>query len=117
MAQLGHWAGDPWWAAAVHGGGRFVVVVLCAVVPAVLVWRRPAKVAAAVGLALVGFLFLSPAFGTQYLVWALGAAYLLSFPVGDRLQPRGRDPFDRGVHEVEPWLPLGRGELVGPQLR
>ena len=79
LIQIGHWFDDPGWADFLTGSGRFPVVLLCAPVPAALVWRRPAMAAEAVGLSLVGFLFLSPAFGCQYLVWAVAAAYLLNF--------------------------------------
>lgn len=79
LIQIGHWFNDPGWADFLTGSGRFPVVMLCALVPAALVWRRPARAAEAVGLSLVSFLFLSPAFGCQYLVWAVAAAYLLNF--------------------------------------
>ena len=79
LIQVGHWFGDPGWADFLTKTGRFPVVLLCALVPAALVWRRPAMAAEAVGLSLVSFLFLSPAFGCQYLVWAMAAAYLLNF--------------------------------------
>lgn len=79
LIQIGHWFDDPGWADFLTGAGRFPVVLLCALVPAALVWRRPAMAAEAVALSLVGFLFLSPAFGCQYLVWAMAAAYLLNF--------------------------------------
>jgi 4-amino-4-deoxy-L-arabinose transferase-like glycosyltransferase len=79
LIQIGHWFDDPGWADFLTGSGRFPVVLLCALAPAALVWRRPAMAAEAVGLSLVGFLFLSPAFGCQYLVWAMAAAYLLNF--------------------------------------
>jgi hypothetical protein len=79
LIQIGHWFHDPGWAGFLIGSGRFPVVLLCAVVPAVLLWRRPSQAAEAVGLSLAGFLFLSPAFGTQYLVWGMAAAYLLNF--------------------------------------
>jgi 4-amino-4-deoxy-L-arabinose transferase-like glycosyltransferase len=79
LIQIGHWFDDPGWADFLTGTGRFPVVLLCALVPAALVWRRPAMTAEAVGLSLVSFLFLSPAFGCQYLVWAVAAAYLLNF--------------------------------------
>jgi 4-amino-4-deoxy-L-arabinose transferase-like glycosyltransferase len=79
LIQIGHWFDDPGWADFLTGTGRFPVVLLCALVPAALVWRRPAMVAEAVGLSLVSFLFLSPAFGCQYLVWAVAAAYLVNF--------------------------------------
>jgi uncharacterized membrane protein len=79
LIQIGHWFDDPGWADFLTGAGRFPVVLLCALAPAALVWRRPAMAAEAVGLALVSFLFLSPAFGCQYLVWAMAAAYLVNF--------------------------------------
>lgn len=79
LIQIGHWFDDPGWADFLTDSGRFPIVLLCALVPAALVWRRPAMAAEAVGLSLVGFLFLSPAFGCQYLVWAMAAAYLLNF--------------------------------------
>ncbi|CAN5548309.1 hypothetical protein BH10ACT8_BH10ACT8_28650 [soil metagenome] len=79
LIQIGHWFGDPAWSHFLTGTGRFPVVLLCAAIPAVLVWRRPDLVAEGIGLSLVGFLFLSPAFGTQYLVWGMAAGYLISF--------------------------------------
>ncbi len=79
LIQIGHWFDDPAWADFLTDSGRFPIVLLCALVPAALVWRRPAMAAEAVGLSLVGFLFLSPAFGCQYLVWAMAVAYLLDF--------------------------------------
>ena len=79
LIQIGHWFSDPGWADFLTQTGRFPVVLLCALVPAALVWRRPWMAAEAVALSLVSFLFLSPAFGCQYLVWATAAAYLLNF--------------------------------------
>ncbi|MEO7260935.1 MAG: glycosyltransferase family 39 protein [Jatrophihabitantaceae bacterium] len=79
LIQIGHWFDDPGWADFLTDTGRFPVVLLCALVPAALVWRRPSMAAEAIGLSLVSFLFLSPAFGCQYLVWAMAAAYLLNF--------------------------------------
>jgi 4-amino-4-deoxy-L-arabinose transferase-like glycosyltransferase len=79
LIQIGHWFDDPGWADFLTNSGRFPIVLLCAAVPAVLIWRRPAMAAEAVGLSLVSFLFLSPAFGCQYLVWAMAAGYLINF--------------------------------------
>jgi hypothetical protein len=59
--------------------GRYVVLALAAVVPALLAWRRPNHLGAAVGLSFAIFLLLSPAFGMQYLVWPLAAAYFINF--------------------------------------
>lgn len=61
------------------GPGRFVVLLLCAALPVLFLWRRPDALGPAVGLALALFLLLSPAFGMQYLVWPLAAAYLVNF--------------------------------------
>jgi hypothetical protein len=73
------WAQRPTeWVEFVTGPGRFLVLLISAAVPAVLVWLRPAAVAPAVGLSLALFLLLSPAFGMQYLVWPLAAAYLIA---------------------------------------
>jgi glycosyl transferase family 87 len=79
LIQIGHWFDDPGWADFLTEAGRFPVVLLCALVPAALVWRRPDMAAEALGLSLVSFLFLAPAFGCQYLVWAMAAAYLINF--------------------------------------
>jgi hypothetical protein len=59
------------------GRGRFVMVLLSALLPALLLaWRRDAALPA-IGLCLALFLLLSPAFSTQYLAWPLAAAYLI----------------------------------------
>ncbi len=63
----------------IDGPGRFVMVLISALLPAALLyWRRDA-VLPAIGLSLALFLLLSPAFGTQYLAWPLAAAYLVEF--------------------------------------
>jgi hypothetical protein len=63
--------------AFIVGPGRFLVVLLAAFLPALLLyWRRDAALPA-IGLSLALFLLLSPAFGTQYLAWPLAAAYLI----------------------------------------
>jgi Dolichyl-phosphate-mannose-protein mannosyltransferase len=79
LMQFGHWALDPWWVAWLKGQGRMVVVAVCAVVPAVLVWRRPQMVAVSVALSLVTFLAFSPAFAVQYLAWAAAATFVIGF--------------------------------------
>ena len=59
------------------GEGRFLVVLLSAALPALLLyWRRNAALPA-IGLSLGLFLLLSPAFGFQYLTWPLAACYLI----------------------------------------
>jgi Glycosyltransferase family 87 len=78
LAQLGQMAGNPTWATWLEGPGRMLVVATCAVIPALLVWRRPDCVVYGVAFALAGFLALTPTFGTQYLVWGAAALVLLS---------------------------------------
>ena len=78
LVQIGHWFGDPFWATFLAGPGRFVVLVLCCVVPAAFVWRRPDLLSTAVGLSLAAFLLLSPAFGVQYAAWPVAVGYLIS---------------------------------------
>lgn len=79
LVQLGKWVGDPAWATWLEGPGRFIVVLVVAGLPAALVLWCPPRVVEASALALTGLLALSPAFGTQYLVWGVAPAYLLSF--------------------------------------
>jgi hypothetical protein len=79
LVQFAKWAEAPArWVDFMTGPGRFVVLLLCAVVPAVIVWRRPNALGAAVGLSLAMFLLLSSAFSMQYLVWPLAVAYLIN---------------------------------------
>lgn len=70
----GH-APDEWSTTFAASGG--VVLLVCAVLPAALVWRRPNAFIPAVGLSLSLLLVLTPAFGMQYLCWPLSAAYLV----------------------------------------
>jgi dolichyl-phosphate-mannose-protein mannosyltransferase len=70
-AEITHW---------LIGPGRFVVLLVSGLLPAIIAWRRPSSYApAAAGLALALFLLLSPAFGMQYLVWPLAVAYFVNF--------------------------------------
>jgi len=59
------------------GPGRYVVLMMCAFIPAALAWRWQRLGMESVALSLVAFLVLSPAFSVQYLSWAVAAAYLL----------------------------------------
>ncbi|KRF25548.1 hypothetical protein ASG95_14470 [Phycicoccus sp. Soil803] len=59
------------------GPGRYLILLICAFVPAVLVWRRPGAAMECVALSLIAFLVLSPAFGVQYLAWAAAATLIL----------------------------------------
>jgi hypothetical protein len=79
VVQFAKWAHAPEsWMDFLVGPGRFVVLGLSAVLPALIVWRRPDRVGSTVALSLALFLLLSSAFGMQYLVWPLAAAYLVS---------------------------------------
>lgn len=78
LAQLGQFAGNPPWASWLEGPGRMLIVGICALVPALLVWRRPHCLTQGVAFALAGFLALTPTFGTQYLVWGAAASVLLA---------------------------------------
>jgi hypothetical protein len=73
LVEIAHWFGDPWWIAALEGPGRSVVVIICAVLPAVAVWRRPDCLLLAVAWSLIGFLVLAPTWGVQYMVWPVVA--------------------------------------------
>ena len=79
FVQLASWVHAGWLGDFLYGSGRFLVVIGCAAMPAVVVWWRPRLVVEAVGLSLTAFMFFSPAFATQYLVWAVAAAFLLDF--------------------------------------
>lgn len=74
LEKSGYVQADVWLAA--HG---FWVVPIAALL-SVLVWAtgRPHRDVVCLGLTLVTMLLLSPAFGMQYLAWALAAAYLVS---------------------------------------
>jgi hypothetical protein len=80
LGQIGRWFGDPGWATWLRGPGRFLVVAIASIAPAIWVRRRPHQAAEASALAIAGFLVLSPAFGVQYLAWVVAPAFLLSVP-------------------------------------
>ena len=79
LVQLGNWATNQDMINFLTGPGKMLSVAACALLPAALLWRRSDRVLEALGLSLVGLLVLSPAFGVQYLVWALAAAFLVDF--------------------------------------
>jgi 4-amino-4-deoxy-L-arabinose transferase-like glycosyltransferase len=77
LPQFLSWADLQGVAASLAGPGRFGILLVSGLTAAAVVWRRPDAVVPAVGLSFVLFLVLSPAFGMQYLAWALAAAYLI----------------------------------------
>ena len=77
LPQFLTWADLPGVAAWLAGPGRFVILLVSGLTAAAVVWRRPEALVPAVGLSFVLFLVLSPAFGMQYLAWALAGAYLI----------------------------------------
>jgi hypothetical protein len=80
LPQLFTWLRLPQaWMDFLIGPGRFLLLITAAGLAALLAWRRRSAMVTAVGLALCLFLFLSPAFGVQYLVWPLAGAYLINF--------------------------------------
>lgn len=79
LVQLSKGLGHPGWGDWLSGPGRFVVLAVAAGVPAWTAWRLPARGAECTALAVALFWFLSPAFATQYLVWLVAPAYLLTF--------------------------------------
>lgn len=78
LDQLGGPHGTSGWSHLIQGPARMLIVAICAIVPAVIVWRRPNSAPQAVCLALAGFLALTPTFGPQYLVWGAATSLLLS---------------------------------------
>lgn len=75
--QIGHWLGDPAWVGVLGDDGRFGLVLVCALLPALAVWWRPAVILPAVAWSLLVFLAFATTFGVQYLVWAVAVAYLV----------------------------------------
>jgi hypothetical protein len=79
LLQILRWFGlGPEGQTLVVGPGRFVILAVCALLPAILLIRRPQEAGTAAGLSFVLFLLLTPAFGMQYLSWAVAGAYLVS---------------------------------------
>ncbi len=77
VMQIGHWLGDPGWVAVLGGPGRIGLVLVCALLPALAVWFRPAVLLPATAWSLLMFLAFATTFGVQYLVWAVAVAYLV----------------------------------------
>ena len=77
FVQLGTWAGQQGWVTRFDASGRFVVVLVVALLPAALALSHPRLVVEASAFAMVGVLALGPAFAFQYIAWAVAPAYLL----------------------------------------
>ena len=74
MEQAGYVQADLWLAAR----GSWAVAVASLMPYVVWAMHRPHEEVVGLGMSLVTMLVLSPAFGMQYLSWALAAAYLVS---------------------------------------
>ena len=77
LPQFFTWAHLPGVGDWLAGPGRFGILLLSGLTAAAVAWRRPHALVPAAGLSFVLFLLLSPAFGMQYLAWALAGAYLI----------------------------------------
>ena len=119
LPQFIEWAGMPEaWTSALSGPGRFLLLLVSGLLPAALVWRRPRSFVPAVGLSLVLFLLLCTTFGTQYLSWALAAAYSDRVSPGNGLQPGRECLCFRDLSRVERRrTALGLGHGPGAHLR
>lgn len=82
LAELGRLSNQPAWATYIEGNGRTLVVAVCALVPAVLVWRNPRILVQGVAFSLLGFLALTPTFGVQYMAWAAAPSFVLGVSAG-----------------------------------
>jgi hypothetical protein len=109
--------GWSWASQSLIGPGKYVVLLLCALIPAALTWQRPKLAMESVAMSLVAFLVLSPAFGVQYLAWAVAAAYLLDFwsatlynVLGGLLLYQIYNHWNGGL----PWFQMARGQLFTP---
>jgi hypothetical protein len=61
------------------GPGTYLVLALCALLPAVLIWKTPQRAPAALGLCLTLFLLVSPGWAPQYTSWIAAAVFLIEF--------------------------------------
>lgn len=62
-----------------EGKGTYLVLALCSLLPAWFIRRQPHRAPAALGLTMVIFLFLTPAWATQYGVYPAAAVFLVEF--------------------------------------
>jgi hypothetical protein len=61
------------------GPGTYLVLALCAVLPALFIRRSPERAPAALGLCLTLFLLVSPGWAPQYTSWIAAAVFLIEF--------------------------------------
>ncbi len=80
--QIARQAHDAGLVQFLSGPGKNLSLILACLIPAAIVWQRGDYAVQGVCLALVVFLALSPAFGVQYLAWALAASCILSVWLG-----------------------------------
>ncbi|MDQ1691889.1 MAG: hypothetical protein QOD87_1997 [Pseudonocardiales bacterium] len=81
IVQLLSWTHNQQLVALSVSPGKTIVVAICALGPAALVWQRGDQAVEAACWSLTSFLLLSPAFGVQYLAWAAAPAFLLDVGV------------------------------------
>jgi Predicted integral membrane protein len=62
-----------------EGKGTYLVLALCALVPAWAIRRQPERAPAALGLSMAMFLFLTPAWATQYGSYPAATIFLVEF--------------------------------------
>jgi Glycosyltransferase family 87 len=109
--------GWPWASQFMIGPGKYVALLLSALIPAALTWRYRSLAMESVALSLVAFLILSPSFGVQYLSWAVAAAYLLDFwsatlynLLGGLFLYQVYDYWNGGL----PWFQMAKGQFLTP---
>jgi hypothetical protein len=61
------------------GPGTYLVLALCALLPAWFIWKTPMRAPAALGLCLTLFLLISPGWAPQYTSWIAAAVFLVEF--------------------------------------
>jgi hypothetical protein len=80
--EIGHLAHNPWWVHAAQHSWSTLIVLGCAVVPAIAVWRSPRSAPMAVAVALTAFMALTPQFAEQYMAWAAAATVVINLWLG-----------------------------------
>jgi hypothetical protein len=78
IPQFATWSGRPGTGTLIAAKGSLLIVATIAGAAALVAVRRPHLLVEIAALSMCGFLLMSPAIGTQYMVWALAPAYLIS---------------------------------------